>query len=356
MFRELTEKGHEVIVVSSPGKDLEEIAERESVRTVSVPMERRISPTKDLLALWRLIKLFRKEKPDIVHSFTPKAGLLSMVAAFITRIPHRIHTFTGLVFPTTTGLKKVILKATDSMTCRFATHVHAEGEGVRKDLLSNKITKKPVDILANGSLNGVDVGYFNPELQDVKEQAQILIRNDVFTFLFIGRVGADKGINELVEAFQKVQKNYPKTRLILLGWWENDLDPLHPTTINAVEANDAIEYAGVASDVRPWLAASDCLVLPSYREGFPNSVLEAGAMELPVIVTDINGSNEIVVDHDTGLIVSPKESVALASAMQELLDRKCDARAMGKRGRERIMSLYDRRIVHSKLFSFYDTL
>lgn len=171
-LKELQEQeGYEVVAVSSPDAELEEIASREGVKTYGVRMERHISPLKDLKSLWRLIKVFRKEKPDMVHSITPKAGLLSMMAAWICRVPVRLHTFTGLVFPTTTGLKQKILIFTDRLTCACATHISPEGEGVKNDLINYKITKKPLKVLGYGNVRGIDLSHYNPDIPEVREEA-----------------------------------------------------------------------------------------------------------------------------------------------------------------------------------------
>lgn len=182
--------------MSAPGTQLEEIATREGVKTVAVPMERHISPLKDLVSLIRLIRVFRREKPMMVHSMTPKAGLLSMMAARLAGVPLRVHTFTGLVFPTATGLTKRILMFTDRLTCACATHIVPEGEGVKNDLISHHITGKPLQVLGHGNIRGIDLDHYDPDRDDVAEQASEIRRGDLFTFIFIGRLVGDKGINE----------------------------------------------------------------------------------------------------------------------------------------------------------------
>lgn len=294
---------YEVIAVSSPDPELAELEHREGVKTYGVRMERHISPIKDLKSLWQLIKVFRKEKPDMVHSITPKAGLLSMMAAWVFRVPVRLHTFTGLVFPTATGLKQKILIFTDRLTCACATHISPEGEGVKSDLIRFKITKKPLKVLGHGNVRGIDLQHYDPNLPDVAAKAAKQRNNELFTFIFIGRLVRDKGINELVKAFRRISKDFPKSRLLLVGGEERELDPLAPETTTEIESNPAIQAVGPKKDVRPWLAASDALVFPSYREGFPNVVIEAGAMGLPSIVTDINGSREIIIDGENGVIL-----------------------------------------------------
>lgn len=354
LLRELRdEKGYEVVAVSSPGDALAEIEQREGSRTIAVPMERRISPLKDLKSLWRLIKVFRKEKPDMVHSMTPKAGLLSMMAAWLTRVPVRVHTFTGLVFPTSTGIKRSILMATDWLTCACATHIIPEGEGVKNDLLNNNITHKPLKVLGYGNVKGIDLEYFDPELADVKSAASKIRKSNVFTFIFIGRLVGDKGINELVEAFRLLNLQYPKTRLILVGGMEQNLDPLLPKTVDEIERNHAIEAVGAQTDVRPWLGASDVLVLPSYREGFPNVVIEAGAMGLPSIVTDINGSREIIVNGRNGIIIPPRQSEALHRAMEQFVSDPNLASRLAAEARPFIASRFEQSYVRRCLKEYY---
>ena len=245
LLKEMQEKdGYDVVVVSSPGAPLEEIKKREGVKTYAVPMERHIAPFKDLKSLWGLIKVFKKEKPDMVHSITPKAGLLSMMAAWVCRVPVRLHTFTGLVFPTSTGLKQKILILTDKLTCACATHIVPEGDGVKKDLENYKITRKPLRVLGHGNIMGVDLKRFNPADPEVAKEAEKIRKDEVFTFIFIGRLVGDKGINELVEAFKRLNQDYTNTRLILVGPTEQSLDPLKSETLVEIERNDAIDAVG----------------------------------------------------------------------------------------------------------------
>ena len=217
---------YDVLAVSSPGEALEEVHRREGVRIKAVPMERHISPLKDLVALCRLIVLFLREKPYIVHSMTPKAGLLGMMAAWITRVPVRIHTFTGLVFPTATGLKQKILILTDRLTCFCATYVNPEGQGVKRDMERFRITSKPLHIIANGNVRGIDLTYYN-RTSEVIEKARDITEKDRFTFCFVGRLVKDKGIHELVSAFVKLYKENTNIRLMLVGDFEQRLDPLN---------------------------------------------------------------------------------------------------------------------------------
>lgn len=343
---------YDVVAVSTPDDELHEMAQREGVRVVGVAMRRPISPLHDLRSLLRLIRVFRRERPDMVHSITPKAGLLSMIAAWVCRVPVRLHTFTGLVFPTATGLKKKILMLTDRITCACATHIVPEGEGVKNDLINYGITRKPLHVLGYGNVRGVDMQHYN-RTPEVMAAAQPIMRSEVFTFVFVGRVVRDKGINELVQAFARLHAHEPATRLILVGRFEDNLDPVSDQTKQAIERCDAIEAVGSQADVRPWLAASDALVFPSYREGFPNVVLEAGAMGLPSIVTDINGSREIIVHGKNGVIVPPRNAQALLQAMTQFVQNPQATQAMAANARQMIASRFEKSFVEQCLIDYY---
>lgn len=345
-------EGFNVVAVSSPGIELDELRIREGVATINVPMQRRISPFKDLSSLIKLIIVFRKERPTIVHSITPKAGLLSMIAAWVCKVPIRIHTFTGLVFPTSSGLKRKVLELTDWLTCACATHVIPEGEGVKRDLLNYHITKKNLQVLGFGNIRGIDLSLFDRTLPDVQAEASKIKEDGIFTFIFIGRLVRDKGINELVKAFSRLNKEHKNTRLILVGQQEIE-DPIHPQTLKEIGHNKAIKVVGRRPDVRPWLAASDVFVLPSYREGFPNSVIEAGAMGLASIVTNVNGANEIIVAGKNGIIVQPKDCQGLFDAMEYLIDHPSNKLNMEKNARPMVADRYEKDFVQQCMIDFY---
>ena len=345
---------YEVVAVSSPGEALTRVEEQEGVRTVALPMARRISLLKDFVSLLRLIRLFHREKPDMVHSITPKAGLFAMMAGRITGVPVRIHTFTGLVFPTAKGWMQKVLMATDRLTCLCATHVIPEGEGVKRDLMVYHITSKPLHVLANGNVNGVDLDYFN-RTEAVMKQSEKYKNRNTFTFCFVGRLVRDKGINELVAGYVRLHRRYPFIRLLLVGTFERSLDPLLPETEELIKTDPAIEYVGYQSDVRPFLAASDALVFPSYREGFPNVVLQAGAMGLPSIVTDVNGCNEIILPEKNGVIIPPRNEQALYNAMERFLTDPSAVRRMAANARPLIASRYEQQRVWGALLGMYES-
>lgn len=346
---------NEVVAVSSPGEKMKVLEEREGVRTVSIPMERRISLVKDFISLLRLIVLFAKERPDMVHSITPKAGLLSMLAAWITRVPVRMHTFTGLVFPTATGKMQKLLIAMDRLTCFCATHINPEGEGVKRDLVNYNITSRPLHIIANGNVNGIDLEYFD-KTPEVVEKACSYKKEGTFTFCFVGRMVRDKGINELVHSFLRLYQKDERVRLLLVGPFEKELDPVLPEVEEHILHHPGICYMGYQNDVRPFLVASDALVFPSYREGFPNVVIQAGAMGLPAIVTDINGCNEIVLPDLNGVIIPSKDEQALYESMKYFASHPVEVEKMAANARPLIASRYEQRIVWNALLDEYKSI
>ena len=353
LLQELSEE-YEVVALSSPGELLDKVERREGVRAIRIPMERHISRRKDIVALWRLIKVFRKEKPYIVHSITPKAGLLCMIAAWVARVPIRIHTFTGLIFPYVKGLMQKVLMLTDAITCACATHVIAEGKGVKLDLIGSHITRKPVRVLGHGNIRGVEMNYYSRRAQ-VMNIAQNIIRPDMVTFTFVGRIGKDKGIDELCEAFRLLSKEYKNVRLFIVGPMENDVDPISERSQIIIDQNPRIEAVGMKEDTEllAYYAASDCFVLPSYREGFPNTVLEAGAMSLPSIVTDINGSREIIFEGKNGTIIPPKDMKALYEAMKRMVEEPEWREKMAGNARKMVGDRFEQSFVRKCLFDFY---
>ncbi len=349
----LKSSGYELILVSSPGHELEEI-KNSGMRTASIPMKRHISIIKDVVSLLRLIILFARERPDMVHSMTPKAGMLCMLAAWLTRVPRRVHTFTGLVWPTITGIKRRILMFTDWITCFCATHIIPEGEGVKSDLQAH-ITTKSMKVLGYGNVKGVDMERFSHR-PEVDKAATKIKKDGIFTFIFVGRIVGDKGINELMAAFVRLLKINKKVRLILVGKYEENLDPIKPETLDIIKNTPQIEAVGskYGDDLLAYYSASDCFVFPSYREGFPNTVMEAGAMGLPCIVTDINGSREIIENGKNGVIIPSKDTNALYVAMKNMIEDKEAYKTMVGYARPMIESRFEQDFVRSCLLDFYE--
>ncbi|WP_291058906.1 MULTISPECIES: glycosyltransferase family 4 protein [unclassified Empedobacter] len=349
---------YNVIAISGRNKSLEEVASREGVKTVSIEIERKISFYKDFISLVRLYFRFLKEKPVIVHSITPKAGLLTMLAGKMAGVPIRMHTFTGLIFPTRTGFMQKLLIKMDQLLCWSATHIYPEGNGVKNDLINYQITDKPLKVLANGNVNGIDLNFFSKnnfsenDLSKLKNDLQI--SDNDFIFVFVGRLVGDKGINELVRSFSKLKTQ--NSKLLLVGPLETELDPLKEKTLKEIENNKNIISVGFQKDVRPYFAISNALVFPSYREGFPNVVMQAGAMELPSIVSDINGCNEIIVEGENGTIIPVKNAEAITVAMQKLMEDKDCYLTLKANARSMIQSRYEQSVVWNALLDEYNSL
>jgi glycosyltransferase involved in cell wall biosynthesis len=353
---------YEILAIGSdPGHEyLEKLKLREGIRGKEINIERKISIFNDLISLYRLYRLFRKEKPFMVHSITPKAGLLSMIAAYFARVPARVHTFTGLIFPTQTGVMKQVLIFFDKLICKFATHIYPEGNGVRNDLLNYKVTSKPLKVIANGNINGIDLDKYTAELFTKEENNQLRksigIAEKDMVFLFIGRLVNDKGVNELVNAFDKLSSTHENVKLVMVGAHIGETDLLPDQTWAKIKANNSILYVGHQDDVRPYFAMSDIFVFPSYREGFPNVVLEAGVMGLPSIVTDINGSNEIVIEKENGLIIPSKDEDALFQAMNILITDNFLNEKLAKNARPMIASRFEKSEVWAAILKEYQTI
>lgn len=344
----------DVTAISGADDHLFKVKEREGVKTIGITMSREIDIKQDIKSLWRLYQTFKREKPTIVHSITPKAGLLTMVAGKLAGVPIRIHTFTGLVFPSKTGKLQQLLIKMDQILCASATHIIPEGEGVKNDLITYKITNKRLDILANGNVNGVDLSYFSKSNFSTEQlnilRNQIGLSKEKKTFVFVGRLVRDKGINELIEALKKLDSN--QVQLLLVGPYE-DKDPLQSETIQYIQNANNIFELGFQADVRPYFALSDLLVFPSYREGFPNVVLQAGAMDLPAIVTDISGSNEIIEDGVNGIIISKQDVNALYEAMITVIQNAQLLNKMASTARKLIADRYDQTVVWDATKQYY---
>ena len=351
---------YEVVAIASPEPLLNKVATDENVRTIGVELTRKITPIKDLRSIVKLYLYLKKEKPFIVHTHTPKAGLAGMIAAKLAGVPHRLHTVAGMPLLETNGVKRKVLIAVEWITYKFATKIYPNSF-----VLCNIITsdlklchKNKVKVISNGSSNGINIHHFSPISRDsVRSLQRNLCLNDTnFVFCFIGRVVKDKGINELIEAFKKLDNIYTNTKLLLVGPFESNLDPISSDSTELIKSSKNIIHTGFVDDVRPYLGLSDVFVFPSYREGFPNVVMQAGAMGLPSIVTDINGCNEIIEDGINGLVIPPKDSDSLYNAMVDLYQNKEKRNKMASVAREMIVTRYDQQLVWNALLKEYQSL
>lgn len=348
-------KDYDIVAVASPDEALKRLEKNYDIRCIGVPMQRHIAPLSDLRSLWRMYRVLRRERPWLVHSMTPKAGLICMLAAKLAGVPNRMHTFTGLIWPTSHGLKRFILKNMDRLLCGCATVINPEGRGVRDDMVRGHITRRQMVILGHGNVRGIDPKYYNPEDEKVRQDAAALRADDPEAstiYVFVGRLVKNKGINELARAFAKIYDKDAGARLWLVGRPEEQLDPLDEATQSMINSHPGIRAFGLQSDVRPYLAAADAFVFPSYREGFPNVVLEAGAMNLPSIVTDINGSREIIENNYNGIIVPSQNEASLTNAMDTMRDIPLRT-DMASHSRAHVLRYWSADQVRQALLDFY---
>jgi glycosyltransferase involved in cell wall biosynthesis len=321
-------------------------------------MTRKITPIKDFISLIKLISFLKKERPLIIHSHTPKAGILAMLASKITNIPIRLHTVAGLPLMEEKGSKKKLLELIEKLTYSFSTFVFTNSNGLYKYIIENNyVSKNKLKVIGNGSSNGVDINYFSPTSVSVKEKEKLklslgILEND-FTFVFVGRIVADKGINELINAFDTISFQNNAIKLLLVGEQESHLDPLNENTLKLISTNKNIIKTGFQKDIRPFLAVSDALVFPSYREGFPNVIMQAGAMELPVIATNINGCNEIIVNEKNGVLIELKNNGAIVKAMVRLIEDEAFYKNLKSNARSMIVSRFERKVICEKILYEY---
>lgn len=353
----------DVIGVSSPGKELDEVKKDEEIDVIAIDMSRKITPLKDIKSLWSTYRFLRKEKPQIVHTHTPKAGIVGMLAAKMAGVPHRLHTVAGLPLMEVTGVKRQVLDLVEKLTYASATQVYPNSKGLSDYIIEHKYTNKyKLKVIGNGSSNGIDTSFFSPE--QVSEDQKTLLKQQLkitdtdFVFVFVGRLVGDKGINELIKAFSDLnkQENQQRSKLLLVGPLEQELDPLYPETLNEIENNPDIVSVGFQKDVRPYFAISDALVFPSYREGFPNVVMQAGAMELPSIVSDINGCNEIIIENENGVIVPVKDSESLREEMEKMISDKGYYQKLKKNARPMIEDRFEQSVIWNAILSEYRKL
>jgi glycosyltransferase involved in cell wall biosynthesis len=349
----------EVIAVSSENEYLKKIGVKEGIKTFPIEMSRKITPIKDLIALVKLFLFLKKEKPLIVHSHTPKAGLLAMIASKWAGVPIRLHTVAGLPLIESKGLKRKVLEIIEKVTYSCATMVYPNSKGLYDFILANNFAKyTKLKVINNGSSNGIDTKHFSAE-QVTKLQRQTLrttlgIQADDFVFVFVGRLVGDKGINELVQAFKNIIHQNMQIKLLLVGMYESDLDPIEKHTKEEINNNKNILFAGYQNDIKPYLAVSKALVLASYREGFPNVVMQAGAMGLPAIVTDINGCNEIIIEGKNGIIIPVKNSKAIENAVLKLVQQKDFFTVLQANARQMISSRYEQEAMWEAILEEYN--
>ncbi|WP_188362470.1 glycosyltransferase family 4 protein [Flavobacterium orientale] len=350
----------DVTAISGDDKYLKKIALREEVNYFEIEMTRKITPLKDLIAVWKLYWFLKSNKPDILHSHTPKAGIIGMVAARLAGVPVRLHTVAGLPLMEAVGIRRKILDVVERLTYQCASFVYPNSKGLKDIIVKSKYTSEDkLKVILNGSSNGIDTHHFNSEQFDSNEKEKLKVKlgilPDEFVYIFVGRLVKDKGIVELVEAFVNLHMKFHKVKLLLVGPFEQELDPLPESTLDSIQQHPNIITMGYQKEVRPFFAISDILVFPSYREGFPNVVMQAGAMGLPAIVSDINGCNEIVEEGSNGTIIPVKNEKAIKNAMEKMLLDKEYFSNLKQKARSSIVSRYEQKAVWEAILAEYNT-
>ncbi len=354
-LRTLREAGFHVLLVSSPGELLDRTAKSEGVERIAISMRRGIAPWADLVALLRLWWLIGSRRPDLVEFSTPKAGLLGTVAATLRGVPRRVYMLRGLKLETSAGFKRRILLAAERLTCRCAHVVLCNSRSLRDEALALGIAPAgKLGILGEGSSNGVDIERFSPGPSDMRER--LGIPRNVPVIGFVGRLTRDKGLPELVEAFDRILRSEPSARLLLVGWFDAAEDALDQALQDHILSHPHTHCTGFVNDTAPYYRAMDLLVLPTWREGFPNVVLEAAATGIPAVTTECTGARDAVVPEVTGLLIPPGYPDAICEAALKLIrDPKLRLR-MGKAARAWVLEHYLQARVLGMTADYYRSL
>lgn len=360
LIESLRDAGFDPILVSSPGGQLQHVAYWARVRHAAVPMSRETAPLRDLVSLWRLCRIIQRVRPTITNVGTPKAGLLAGLAAWFLGVPCRIYTLHGLRLETTGGFKRALLTLTERIACACAHRVICVSPSLRRRAIElNLAPAEKTVVLGSGSFGGIDVHRFSLAVRKSAERdllaEQLGIPHGIPVIGFVGRFTRDKGIVELFAAFLSLRQAWPTLRLLLVGDFE-DGDPVPTDIRNIIELDSNIVRAGFVVNTAPYYGLMDVLVLPTYREGFGNVIIEAQACGVPVVTTTVTGAIDTVVNGLTGFLVPVGSAHALAARIDELLqDPKLRAR-MGQAGRDRIMREFRQEIVFCALVEEYRRL
>jgi glycosyltransferase involved in cell wall biosynthesis len=318
---------------------LDQTAEQEGVERVAIRIRRNIAPAHDLISLIRLCRLLHRLRPVLTEFSTPKAGLLGNLAAMMCRVPTRIYLLRGLRLETEVGFKRILLQFIERVSAACAHRVICNSESLLEQALALGVAKAPkLDLLGRGSSNGVDVDRFAPGPSIIRRRLGFAYGTPVIGF--VGRLTRDKGVPELLEAFEEVLRSLPNARLLLVGWYDQSADALSPVLRQFIDSHPRISRTGFVPDTAPYYKAMDVLVLPTWREGFPNVVLEAAASGIPVITTFATGARDAVIPEVTGLLIPPGYPEAICEATLKILQDTPLRRRMGVAARERVLDQF----------------
>lgn len=351
-LRALREAGFRVTLVSSPGELLDRTAAREGVESIAIPIRREIAPIADIVSLARLWWLLLRLRPEMTEFSTPKAGLLGNFAAWLAGVPARIYVLRGFKVERTRGVKRCILLAAERVTSACAQVVLCNSHSIRAEALALGVAPEAkLNLLGDGSSNGVDVERFSPGPSEVRERLGLPREAPVVGF--VGRLTRDKGLPELIEAFDAILKAKPEAHLLLVGWFDASEDSLSAGLRARIQSHPRIQCTGLVADTAPYYRAMDVMVLPTWREGFPNVVLEAAATGVPVVTTISTGSRDSVVPEVTGLLIPPGYPEAISEAVLKLLRDPARRQRMGEAARAWVVEHYSNDRVLGLITAFY---
>ena len=354
-LRALKAAGFRVVLICSPGELLDRIASQEGIEAFPVLMRRGIAPMADAISLLRLCRTLRYLRPTVTEFSTPKAGLLGNLAARIAGVPVRVYMLRGLRMETLTGLRHRLLLMAERAASGCAHHVLCNSKSLRAKALAMGIAPAhKLHMIGNGSSHGVDVFRFSPG--PARFRQTIGIPPGVPVIGFVGRLTRDKGVPELIEAFDVILRTVPSARLLLVGWFDQSDDAVDESLRRRILCHPGIVYTGYVPDTAPWYRAMDMLVLPTWREGFPNVVLEAAATGIPVITTLSTGSRDAVLPEVTGLLIPAGYPQAIVEAVLRLIRNPRERLRMGRAGRAWIIERFVNRHVLGLTIGFYRKL
>jgi glycosyltransferase involved in cell wall biosynthesis len=345
----------DVIAATAPFYNyFDEIQEREGIKLYKVNLTRKITPLKDLVALFRLIFIIISEKPDIIHTQTPKANLIGILAAYFCRTKVRMLSIAGMPSYNERSLKGKLLKLIDILTFIMATNVYPNSKGLFEHYNKLSVVKNKIGFIGNGSSNGIDFEYFKPNIISddciTKIRMETGLKTDHFVFSFMGRVVNDKGVKELIDAFLSFCDidEYSNCRLLIIGPIRESDDPMPKKYKNLLSRHPKICHVGLQRDVRPFLQLSNVFVFPSHREGLPGSLIQAGAMELPLIASDIIGNREII-NQAGGILFPVKDIQKLILALKEIYTNHQKRDLMKQQIRNKMFEAYNQKDYWSAL-------
>ena len=354
-LRALKAAGFRVVLICSPGPLLHRVAAEEGVEVLPIPMRRGIAPIGDLVSLVRIWKALRRLRPDLTEFSTPKAGLLGNLAAKLCAVPARVYLLRGLRLETAMGLKRRVLLAAERLASACAHHVVCNSQSLRTKALALRVAKEnKLELIGSGSSNGVEIDRFSPGPDEVRNKIGIPLYVPVVGF--VGRLTRDKGVPELIEAFDEILVRSPAARLLLVGWFDQSGDALDDELRHRIDANPRIIRTGFVADTAPYYRAMDVMVLPTWREGFPNVVLEAAATGIPVITTLSTGSRDAVLPELTGLLIPPGYPKAISEAVLRLIRNPNDRYRMGRAARRWVVERFVKGHVLGLTTRFYKSL